>query len=218
MLLTDPAVQYWSCVVAVLATLAVLMLWNRVRGPRVVKGLSRFGLLLGGYVTTAVAVLVSVNIAYGGLVVSVDDLFADINPPMGQFMHHHKQCGAAGSASAEAEASAAVDASGAPAAAHAPDVPAAPDAAGGAGGDGPQIPDGAGAQPPQDGAVGADSADGQGADAQPWGPPCPQSSDPVPVPVAVSVSAPGSAGAVVAPQVAPPQVAPQQVAPRQVRR
>jgi hypothetical protein len=93
MLLTDPAVPYWSCVVAVLATLAVLMLWNRVRGPVFVRGLSRVGLLLGGYVATTVAVLVSVNIAYGGLVVSVDDLFADINPPMGQYMHHHTQCG-----------------------------------------------------------------------------------------------------------------------------
>lgn len=90
MLLTDPAVQYWSCVVAVLATAAVLMLWNRVRGPRAVRLLSRFGLLLGGYVATTVAVLVSVNIAYGGLVVSVDDLFADINPPMGRYQHHHQ--------------------------------------------------------------------------------------------------------------------------------
>lgn len=91
MLLTDPAVQYWSCVVAVLATVAVLMLWNRVRGPRAVRLLSRCGLLLGGYLATAVAVLVSVNIAYGGLVVSVDDLFADINPPMGQYRHHHQR-------------------------------------------------------------------------------------------------------------------------------
>lgn len=92
MLLTDPALQYWSCVVAILATIAVLMLWNKVQGPSVVKGVSRVGLLLGGYVTTAVAVLVSVNIAYGGLIVSVSDLFADVNPPMGQFMHH--ACGA----------------------------------------------------------------------------------------------------------------------------
>ena len=87
MLLTAPALQYWSCVVAILATVAVLMLWNKVHGPLVVKGLTRFGLLLGGYAATAVAVLVSVNIAYGGLIVSVSDLFANVNPPMGQFMH-----------------------------------------------------------------------------------------------------------------------------------
>jgi hypothetical protein len=88
MLLTDPAVQYWSCVVAILVTAAVLMLWNKVHGPRVVTGVSRFGLLLGGYAATAVAVLVSVNIAYGGLIVSVSDLFANVNPPMGQFVNH----------------------------------------------------------------------------------------------------------------------------------
>lgn len=102
MLLTDPAIQYWSCVVAVLATLAVLMLWNRVRGPRAVRLLSRAGLLLGGYLATAVAVLVSVNIAYGGLVVSVSDLFADINPPMGA--HHHHACAPAPGAPAASAA------------------------------------------------------------------------------------------------------------------
>ncbi len=102
MLLTDPAVQYWSCVIAILTTLAVLLLWNRVRGPRAVKGLARIGLLVGGYLATAVAVLVSVNIAYGGLIVSVSDLFADLNPPMGQFGHHmHGPCGfGAGTAAA----------------------------------------------------------------------------------------------------------------------
>jgi hypothetical protein len=92
-------------VVAILATLAVLMLWNRVRGPLVVKGLSRLGLLLVGYLTTAVAILVSVNITYGGLVVSVSDLFADLNPPMGQFQHRHGPCGGEG-AQAQAKAAA----------------------------------------------------------------------------------------------------------------
>lgn len=87
MLLTDPALQYWSCVAAILATVAALVLWNRVQGPKAVRVVSRVGLLLGGYLTTAVAILVSVNIAYGGLIVSVSDLFADVNPPMGQFMH-----------------------------------------------------------------------------------------------------------------------------------
>lgn len=45
------------------------------------RPLSRFALLLGGCLTAAVAVPVSVNIAYGGLTVSVDDLFANLNPP-----------------------------------------------------------------------------------------------------------------------------------------
>jgi hypothetical protein len=87
MLLTDPALQYWSCVAAIIATLAVLMLWNRVQGPKPVRVLSRVGLLLAGYLSTAVAILVSVNIAYGGLIVSVSDLFANVNPPIGQFAH-----------------------------------------------------------------------------------------------------------------------------------
>ena len=95
MLLTDPALQYWTCVAAILATVAVLALWNRVQGPAAVKVLSRVGLLLAGYLTTAVAILVSVNIAYGGLIVSMSDLFADVNPPMGQFMHHNGCKGAA---------------------------------------------------------------------------------------------------------------------------
>ena len=95
MLLTDPALQYWTCVAAILATVAVLTLWNRVQGPAAVKVLSRVGLLLAGYLSTAVAILVSVNIAYGGLIVSMSDLFADVNPPMGQFMRHDGCKGAA---------------------------------------------------------------------------------------------------------------------------
>jgi len=98
MRLTSPATQYLSIVVAVLATVAVLVLWNRVRGPRAVRLLSRCGLLLGGYAATAVTVMVSVNIAYGGLIVSVDDLFANLNPPMNYghagHAHHHRPTGA----------------------------------------------------------------------------------------------------------------------------
>jgi hypothetical protein len=119
MLLTDPAVQYWSCVIAILVTAAVLMLWNKVHGPRLVTGVSRFGLLLGGYAATAVAVLVSVNIAYGGLIVSVSDLFAQVNPPMGQFVNHGG-CGHGQSREIEARAMAAVTAS-APSSANAQD-------------------------------------------------------------------------------------------------
>ena len=112
MLLTDPAVQYWTCVVAILTTVAVLMLWNKVRGPVVVKGLSRAGLLIGGYTATAVAVLVSVNIAYGGLIVSVSDLFANVNPPMGQFANHGG-CGGPGHGGREMQARALAAASAA---------------------------------------------------------------------------------------------------------
>ena len=88
MLLTSTALQITTIVVAVLATIAVLLLWNRVRGPRAVRGLSRVALLCTGYATTAVAVLISVNIAYGGLIVSVSDLFSNLNPPQGTHFGH----------------------------------------------------------------------------------------------------------------------------------
>jgi hypothetical protein len=49
---------------------------------------SRAGLLVGGYAATAVAVLISVNIAYGGLIVSWSDLFSNVNPPATHHMRH----------------------------------------------------------------------------------------------------------------------------------
>jgi hypothetical protein len=88
MLLTSTALQIWAVVLAVAATAAALLLWNRVRGPKAVRAASRLGLLLGGYLATAVAVLISVNIAYGGLIVSWSDLFSNINPPMVPHMKH----------------------------------------------------------------------------------------------------------------------------------
>lgn len=91
MLLTSTSLQICTIAAAVLATLAVLLLWNRVRGPRPVRAFSRVALLCGGYVTTAVAVLVSVNIAYGGLIVSVSDLFSNVNPPQGTHFGHPGQ-------------------------------------------------------------------------------------------------------------------------------
>ena len=88
MLLTSTSLQVSTIVVAVLATIAALVLWNRVRGPRAVRVASRAGLLLGGYAATAVAVLISVNIAYGGLIVSWSDLFSNVNPPTMQHTKH----------------------------------------------------------------------------------------------------------------------------------
>lgn len=63
---------------AVLATLAALLLWNRIRGPRAVRLFGRIGLLLSGYGLTAMAVLVSINIAYGGLIPTWGDLMDNI--------------------------------------------------------------------------------------------------------------------------------------------
>ena len=75
--------------------------------------------MIGGYAATAVAVLVSVNIAYGGLIVSVKDLFADLNPPMnyhhtGHMHTHHRATAPGPSTSASPGTSATPTASSSP--------------------------------------------------------------------------------------------------------
>ncbi|QMU67426.1 hypothetical protein [Streptacidiphilus sp. P02-A3a] len=79
MQLTSGTLQFTTIAVAVLVTCGAVLLWNRVRGPRPLRALARVGLLAGSYAATALAVLISVNIAYGGLIVSVSDLFSDPN-------------------------------------------------------------------------------------------------------------------------------------------
>jgi hypothetical protein len=74
MSLTGTPFQILTIAAAILATVGAVLLWNRVRGPRVVRVLSRIGLLLSGYAVSAVAVLVSINIAYGGLIATWSDL------------------------------------------------------------------------------------------------------------------------------------------------
>jgi hypothetical protein len=66
--LTSGGFQLFTILATVLVTAATLLLWNRVRGPRPVRFLSRLGLLGSSYGLAAVAALVSINIAYGGLV------------------------------------------------------------------------------------------------------------------------------------------------------
>ncbi len=83
MALTSAAFRALTITLAVLATVGVLLLWNRVRGPRPVRLISRVGLLLSGYAFTAVAVLVAINVAYGGLIANWGDLFADPNAGFG---------------------------------------------------------------------------------------------------------------------------------------
>lgn len=91
MQLTSPALQITTIAIAVAATLAVLLLWNRLPGPRPVRVGFRIILMAGSHAATAVAVLVSVNIAYGGLIVSMDDLFANLDPPVGHHLRHPRQ-------------------------------------------------------------------------------------------------------------------------------
>jgi hypothetical protein len=83
MTLTSPAFRALTIAAAVLATAITAALWNQVRGRRTIRTLARLGLLMVSYVLTAIAVLVSINIAYGGLISSWGDLFDNLSqgPP-----------------------------------------------------------------------------------------------------------------------------------------
>jgi hypothetical protein len=93
MSLTGQPFRWLTIIVALAATIAAVLLWNRIRGPRPVRLAARAALLTTGYVTAAVAVLVSVNIAYGGLIASWGDLIDNLTPANGgwnQHDHHHR--------------------------------------------------------------------------------------------------------------------------------
>jgi hypothetical protein len=90
MSLTGDTFQWLMICAAIVITIAVILLWNRVRGPRPVKLASRIVLLTASYLTTAVAILVSINIAYGGLIATWGDLFANLNPPAGNWHPHYR--------------------------------------------------------------------------------------------------------------------------------
>ncbi len=79
MSLTSPEFRALTIAAALLATTATMLLWNRVvGGSRAVRVTSRLGLLVASYILTAVAVLVSINIAYGGLIASWGDLLNNL--------------------------------------------------------------------------------------------------------------------------------------------
>jgi enterochelin esterase-like enzyme len=82
---TSGSLQIITIVLAVLAALATWLLWNRMRGPRAVRVLQRAGLLAFGEVMAALAILVWVNIASGGLVVSWQDLLGNQSTRGGVF-------------------------------------------------------------------------------------------------------------------------------------
>jgi hypothetical protein len=88
--LTGSTFQWLTICVAIAFTIAIIVLWNRIRGPRPVRLASRISLLAAGYLTTAVAILVSINIAYGGLIATWGDLFANLNPPPGNWHPHYR--------------------------------------------------------------------------------------------------------------------------------
>jgi hypothetical protein len=92
MSLTGTPFQWLTITIAIVATIAVITLWNKIRGPQPARVAGRIVLLATSYLTTAVAVLVSINIAYGGLIATWGDLFDNLQAPQGgwtQHYHHH---------------------------------------------------------------------------------------------------------------------------------
>lgn len=79
------SLQITTIVLAVLAAVATWLLWNRMRGPRVLRWLQRAGLLVFGELMAAMAILVWVNISSGGLVVSWQDLLGNQSTRGGVF-------------------------------------------------------------------------------------------------------------------------------------
>lgn len=66
-----------TIVLVFIVALATFFLWNRIPGPRAVRVAVRGVLLLTGQFFGIVALLVTLNISYGGLVVSWRDLMGD---------------------------------------------------------------------------------------------------------------------------------------------
>jgi hypothetical protein len=87
--LTGQPFKWLTIGIAIVATLAIIVMWIRVRGPRPVRFASGAALLAAGYFATAIAVLVSVNIAYGGLVASWSDLVDNLMPAQNTWQHNH---------------------------------------------------------------------------------------------------------------------------------
>ena len=72
--LTSPSFNAVVIAAAVATAAATLLLWNRIPGPVPARMLARLGLLITGEVLASVAVLATINLAYGGFFVSWQDL------------------------------------------------------------------------------------------------------------------------------------------------
>jgi enterochelin esterase-like enzyme len=83
--LTSTWFQVVTIVLAVVVAVAPFVLWNRLPGPPVAKFFARVGLVVVGEGLTALAVLVSLNIAFGGLIVSWSDLLGSESTHGGSF-------------------------------------------------------------------------------------------------------------------------------------
>ncbi|MBC3842926.1 esterase [Streptacidiphilus sp. 4-A2] len=65
--------------------LATLLLWNRIPGPRAVRAVGRILLLVSGQLAATAAILVWINIASGGLIVTWQDLLGNESTRGGVF-------------------------------------------------------------------------------------------------------------------------------------
>jgi S-formylglutathione hydrolase FrmB len=74
---TSGSLQAATIALAIAAAAAAALLWNRLPGPRPARLLARAGLLVFGQLMASVAILVWLNIANGGLIVSWQDLLGE---------------------------------------------------------------------------------------------------------------------------------------------
>jgi S-formylglutathione hydrolase FrmB len=82
---TSSSLQLSTIVLALLAAAATGLGWNRMRGPRAARVLQRAALLVFGELMASTAILVWVNTASGGLVVSWQDLLGNQSTRGGTF-------------------------------------------------------------------------------------------------------------------------------------
>lgn len=85
MSLTSTGFEVMAIVAASVMLIATILLWNRVRGPRPVRVASRLGLVIVGEGLATLALLVAINIGYGGLIVSWSDLLGNQSTHGGNF-------------------------------------------------------------------------------------------------------------------------------------
>ena len=83
------SLQIVTIVLAVVAAVATAFFWNRLRGPRPVRLFVRAAILVVGEAMAALAILVWLNIANGGLVVSWQDLLGNQSTRGGVFAGQH---------------------------------------------------------------------------------------------------------------------------------
>jgi hypothetical protein len=89
MSLTGTAFQLLTVALTAVLAVAVVLVWNRMPGPKAIRLASRVTLLITAYAAAAIAVLVSVNIGYGDLIGSWSALFNNVQAPASNWHYQH---------------------------------------------------------------------------------------------------------------------------------